>query len=407
MPSSTKSRAFSYSRAPSTQGIANVTAAPRALQLVYFDAGGGHRSAAMALREVMAERYPHWRVDLVNLQEILEPVDLFHRMTGHQSQDFYNGLLKRGWTFGSLAMLRALQKGVQLYSDHIEAILRDHWRSALPDLVVSIVPNFNGVMFRALRQEDPRVPYVTVMTDLADYPPHFWQEKQDQFIICGTDMAVRQAVAAGYRENQIFQASGMVLKPSFYRERGGDRRLKRAEFGLDPDLPTALVMFGGYGSTTSVKIVDRLERSGLPLQTIVLCGRNERLRETLKARKSCLAVGYTDCVPDYMSLADFFIGKPGPGSLSEALHLGLPAIVECNMRTMPQERYNTEWLAERNLGIVIKDFRQIAAAARLLLADGRLDQFRQNARGLDNRAVYEIPDMLDRIMRMGATANGA
>ena len=108
--------------------------------------------------------------------------------------------------------------------------------------------------------------------------------------------------------------------------------------------------------------------------------------------------GYTDNVPDYMSLADFFIGKPGPGSLSEALHLGLPAIVECNMRTMPQERYNTEWLTERDLGIVIKDFRKIADAVKLLLTEGRLEQFRRNARQLGNRAVYEIPEILNRIM---------
>lgn len=86
--------------------------AARNLELVYFDAGGGHRSAAVALREVIAERHPDWRVELVNLQEVLEPVDLFHKVTGRQSQSFYNALLKRGWTFGSLQMLRALQKGI-------------------------------------------------------------------------------------------------------------------------------------------------------------------------------------------------------------------------------------------------------------------------------------------------------
>ena len=384
-----------------------MTSEPRSLELVFFDAGGGHRNAAFALKEVMAERYPHWRVDLVNLQEILEPIDLYHRVTGHPSQSFYNALLKRGWTLGSLQMLRALQKGIQLYSDHIEEVLRGHWREVEPDLVVSIIPNFNGVMFRALRQVHPAIPYVTVMTDLADCPPHFWQEKQDQFIICGTDMAAGQAAAAGYPPDRIFQASGMILKPSFYRQSHGDRRLEREKLGIDPDLPTALIMFGGYGATTSARIVDRLERSGLQLQTIVMCGHNDKLRAALEDRKSCLAVGYTNAVPDYMRLADFFIGKPGPGSLSEALHLGLPAIVECNMLTMPQERYNAEWLVEQNLGIVIKDFRQIAGAVELLLGDGRLEQFRRNARCLGNRAVYEIPAMLDRIIGAGGVAESA
>ncbi len=360
----------------------------------------------MALKEVMAERYPNWRVQLMNLQEVLEPVDLFQRVTGYQSQAFYNALLKRGWTFGSLQMLRALQKGIRLYSQHIEEVLQSHWQHAELDLVASIIPNFNGVMFRALRQVHAAVPYVTVMTDLADCPPHFWQEKQEQFIICGTDMAVSQAIAASYRPEQVFQAEGMILKPSFYRRLGGDRRLERERLGLDPDLPTALVMFGGYGSSSAIKIVDRLERSGLPVQSIVLCGHNAKLREALSGRKGCHAVGYTNMVPDYMRLADFFIGKPGPGSLSEALHLGLPAIVECNMRTMPQERYNVEWLVERSLGVVLKDFRQIADGVRHLLSDDRLDRFRQNALRLDNRAVYEIPEMLERIMNTRPASAG-
>jgi 1,2-diacylglycerol 3-beta-galactosyltransferase len=371
---------------------------PRSLELIFFDAGGGHRNAAFALKEVMAERYPHWCVDLVNLQEILEPVDLYYRVTGHPSQSFYNALLKRGWTLGSLQMLRALQKGIQLYSETIEEELRLHWQTAQPDLVVSMIPNFNGVMFRALRQVHPDTPYVTVMTDLADCPPHFWQEKQDQFIVCGTDMAARQARAAGYPPEHILQTSGMILKPGFYRQSHADRRLERQKLGLDPDLPTALIMFGGYGAATAAKIVDRLDRAGLRLQTIVLCGHNDKLRTALADRKSCLAIGYTNAVAEYMRLADFFIGKPGPGSLTEGLHLGLPAIVECNMRTMPQERYNTEWLVERQLGIVIKDFRRIAEAVEELLSDDRLQQFRRNAARLDNRAVYEIPAMLERIM---------
>jgi 1,2-diacylglycerol 3-beta-galactosyltransferase len=366
--------------------------------MVFFDAGGGHRSAATALIAVMAERYPEWRIDLVNLQEVLEPVDLFHKVTGYQSQNFYNGILKRGWTYGSLTMLRGLQRGISLYSDHIEEVLEERWRATQPDLLVSLIPNFNGVMYRAFRRAHPTIPYVTVMTDLADCPPHFWQEKQDQFMICGTDKAVRQAAEMGYPPDKIFQASGMILKPVFYRTPAGDRRAEREKLGLDPGMPTGLIMFGGYGSTTAARIVERLEKSGLAVQYIVICGHNEKLKEKLEGRPNCHVVGFTDRVADYMHLADFFIGKPGPGSISEALQMGLPAIIECNRKTMPQERYNATWLEERELGLVLRDFKEIAAAVRHLLADGRLELFRENAGRLNNRAVYEIPDMFAEIL---------
>ena len=38
--------------------------------------------------------------------------------------------------------------------------------------------------------------------------------------------------------------------------------------------------------------------------------------------------GFTKEVPYYMRLSDFFIGKPGPGSISEALAMKLPVLVE-------------------------------------------------------------------------------
>jgi len=352
----------------------------------------------MALRDVIAERYPGWMIELINLQEILGPVDMFQKVTGLQSQDFYNAILKRGWTFGSLAMLRTLQRGIRHYAPSFEDVLERHWQGSKPDIVVSLIPNFNLILFQALRRVHADLPYVTVMTDLADFPPHFWLEEQDQYMICGTDRAVEQARAAGYRPERIFQSSGMILKPIFYRERSEDPCAARATLGLDPNLPTAIIMFGGYGSRAAEKIVTRLGREDISLQTIVICGHNEKLREALSGRPGCHAVGFTDRVPDYMRMADFFIGKPGPGSISEALHMGLPVILERNNLTMPQERYNTDWVEAREVGVVIRDFRHIADAIRFLLADGRLERFRENARCLNNRAVYEIPAMLERIM---------
>ncbi len=370
------------------------------LEFFFFDAGGGHRAAALALKEVIAEQYPAWDIQLVNLQELLDPVDMFRRVTGLPSQDFYNAILKRGWTFGSLTMLRTLQRGIRFYTPNFEEVLEKFWQGrSAPDLVVSLIPNFNGILFRALRRVHTETPYITIMTDLADFPPHFWLEKQDQFVVCGTDTAVAQAGEAGYPPERIFQTSGMILKPLFYRAPAGDRRAARVEIGLDPDLPTALIMFGGYGSKSAERIVERLERSGLTLQTIVICGHNEKLLGALQGRPGCHAVGFTDRVPDYMRLADFFIGKPGPGSISEALQMGLPVIIERNRMTMPQERPNTDWVEARNLGIVIKDFRQIADAVNMLLSDNRLELFRKNAARLNNRAVYEIPALLEKLIR--------
>jgi 1,2-diacylglycerol 3-beta-galactosyltransferase len=99
-----------------------------------------------------------------------------------------------------------------------------------------------------------------------------------------------------------------------------------------------------------------------------------------------------------MSLADFFIGKPGPGSISEALQFGLPVIVEHNARTMPQERYNGTWLVEKRLGLVVPDFRGIAVAVEQLLTDATFEELRRNVSAYKNYAIFEVPLILDQMM---------
>jgi len=118
----------------------------------------------------------------------------------------------------------------------------------------------------------------------------------------------------------------------------------------------------------------------------------------MPARMKKHVVGFTDEVPSYMRAADFFIGKPGPGSVSEAIHLGLPVITVSNAWTLPQERYNAEWLVDNGLGMVLKSFDGIAEAAARMLAGTTLTEMRARAARLDNRAVWEIPGMLASIL---------
>ena len=75
--------------------------------------------------------------------------------------------------------------------------LRRYWRKTRPDMVVSLIPNFNRPMYDAVAAARPAVPYVTLLTDFADYPPHFWIEPdQAQHFICGTPQGRRAGARA-------------------------------------------------------------------------------------------------------------------------------------------------------------------------------------------------------------------
>jgi len=250
-----------------------------------------------------------------------------------------------------------------------------------------------------LRESLPHAPFVTVLTDLADYPPHFWMERQDQYFICGTAKAVEQALALGHPKERVFQTSGMILRPKFYEPITIDREEARDQLGLNTDMPTGLVLFGGEGSGVMLEIAKRVTAQA---QFIFICGKNQKLAERLRRMPTTFpkyVEGFTSEIPYYMYLSDFFIGKPGPGSISEALAMHLPVMVERNAWTLPQERYNTEWIREKDVGVVLKSFREIDTGVRTLLEPGNFARFRANAAAIKNRAAFEIPDMLDAILQ--------
>jgi UDP-N-acetylglucosamine:LPS N-acetylglucosamine transferase len=150
-----------------------------------------------------------------------------------------------------------------------------------------------------------------------------------------------------------------------------------------------------------LEIAKRLEQSSQPVQLMFLCGHNLELAAKLRSlglTKPAVIEGFTTRVDYFMALADFFVGKPGPGSISEALQFGLPVIVEHNARTMPQERYNGTWLVEKRLGMMVCDFKEIGAAVQQLLTEATFAEFRRNVSAYKNYAIFEIPLILDQVM---------
>jgi len=367
------------------------------VDLIYFNAGGGHRASALALEAAINRQIPAWQVRLINLFEVLDPQDKFRSVTGSAPEDWYNKRLARGWTLGMAQELKLLQAAIRLGHPMLVRQLQQHWAVTEPDLVVSLVPNFNRSLYQSLVSALPGVPYVTLLTDLADLPPNFWIEAdQAQHFICGTPRAVEQAIALGHPSHYVHATSGMIIRPEFYEPLEFNRAAERTRLGLDPERPTGLVLFGGHGSKAMLGIAERLSSS---TQLILICGHNRALAARLRALPCAvprLIVEFTSNIPFYMKLADFFIGKPGPGSLSEAVQQGLPVIVVDNAWTMPQERYNAEWIRSNGLGVVHTRFRDIDAAVGQLLS--RFEDFRANVARIENRALFEVPGILQQIL---------
>lgn len=370
--------------------------------LLTVDAGGGHRAAANALLAARDEKGCPWHFRVANLEEVLAPLDVLKQATGLSLEEGYNLLLRRRWTSLLGPLLRLLHLAIAVRRPSLVAAFARHLAARPPAAVVSVVPNFNGVVRDAVRQACPGVPLIVLLTDFADLPPGFWMEPGLDRVIVATDRAESQARAMGLADDRIARVSGMVLHPRFYAT--SEPRLRdrvRAELGMGRNEFAVLLLFGGKGSPEMEPLARALLERSPGWGVMALCGDNPALLARLgpvsaTAGGRLHAFGFTNRVADYMTAADLLVTKPGPGSLAEAFAAQLPVVVTRNRHTIPQERFNTELVAERGLGLVVGHPRQIPDAVARLAGNGEeMDRLRANLRALPlNRAVYEVIEII-------------
>jgi 1,2-diacylglycerol 3-beta-galactosyltransferase len=379
--------------------------AGRQVLLFTIDAGGGHRSAARALVAAAEETGASWGFRVESFQEVLLPLDLLKRLTGIALEDAYNLILRRHWNALMVPLLRVMHAGIQARRPAIVRTLTEWLQTQpRPAALVSVMPNFNGIMRDALRAAHPGVPLIVVLTDLADFPPRFWIEPGIHRVVVGTDEAREQALALGLPRDRISRVSGMVLHPRFYRGSGpGVRDRVRAELGLEPGDLAVTLLFGGKGSPEMVPLAEQLLEGHSDWRVVAICGDNPGLLERLaplEARSSgrLHTFGFTDRVADLMAASDVLVTKPGPGSLAEATQQQVPVVVIRNRHTIPQERFNTDFVAAHGLGRVVGHWREIPGAVAQLHRDPteRARIRERLAARPPNRAVYEVVDLIGR-----------
>jgi UDP-N-acetylglucosamine:LPS N-acetylglucosamine transferase len=369
------------------------------VDLIYFDAGSGHRTTAQALVEIINEKNSSTALRLINIQdpEILGSLDMLYKMTGISGVEVYNLMLQRDWTVLDPFYLALSQLNIRIKYKEGVRLLVEYWQKNQPDLVVSLIPLFNGVLWESLQKSFPNTPLITVLTDLADCPPHYWIEKQKQYFICPTQKSFDQARAMGHHTEFIFRNSGLIINPRFYQEISADRCLERERLGLKPNLPTALIMFGGNGSNVMLKIAKVLDKLEGKLQLIFMCGSNKSLANSLRSRESKLPTfikEFTHEIPFYMYLSDFFIGKPGNICISEAVQMNLPIIIKHDRTTLVQERYTSEWIVDNQIGVVLESWRNLDKAVNKFIEPENLLRYRNNTSSIRNQGLLETSQIL-------------
>ena len=376
--------------------------------LVYFfDAGGGHRATANALMAATSVRDPGLTMTAVSLRDVLAEIDWARRLTGLSVEEGYNRMVRRGFTAGLVPLLRGLQWVVRRVHGRLVRLIARDLEQRRPTLVVSVIPNFNAPLRDAVHRALPGVPFVVLMTDYFDFPPHFWLEPGLDGVVAGHAAAVEAAAGLGIGAERVSVTSGMVLHPRFYpRPDRTVRERVRAELGIPSDRFVFLLLYGGKGAPEMSPLAEALLGTCAEAHVVAIGGDNPALVERMTAAVPRWAgrfhpMGFTPRVAELMTASDLLVTKPGPGTLAEAFHIGLPVIVTENAFTVPQERANARWVERDGLGFVVAHWREIAPLARgLLESPSRLEHVRLRvARLPENRALFEALERLTVLAR--------
>ncbi len=328
--------------------------------LLFSATGGGHRSVAEALMEAFALQAPAARVILV---------DLFHDCTlfpinrvGRSYQLLVQNapvLWRAIWRFGEdkrrLAWLMRLCMPLARPARRVLC-------QQSPDLVISVHPLLNHIPLRFLREEGNQAPFVTVVTDWASVPLA-WFCPQVDLCVVPNEAAVHRARAAGLSAEQM-RVVGMPVSGRFHPVERLAKPRWRQQLRLDPDQPTVLLVGGGGGvgslGEIALAVADELAAEGHG-QLVVICGRNEHLRQQLAQRMWPIPVtvqGFVTNMPDWMGAADLIITKAGPSTIAEALVVGLPILL-CSF--IPgQEEGNVPFVVEQGAGVYVEKPTEIA-----------------------------------------------
>lgn len=196
-----------------------------------------------------------------------------------------------------------------------------------PDLIVCTYPTVSSILAQLRLERILHVPVITVITDYAVHS--LWVHPGvDRYMVACEE--VKESLVFWGIEAQRVHVTGIPVSPKFEREM--DRGHIISKLGLNPDLPTFLVMGGVYEGEIVKKICKQLADSLVPVQSIIVCGKNEKLYHLLEevsvqARNLIVRFGYVHNVEELMEVSDLIITKSGGLTVSEALTKHLPLVI--------------------------------------------------------------------------------
>jgi processive 1,2-diacylglycerol beta-glucosyltransferase len=368
-----------------------ITVAPdMRILITTVTAGAGHLQAASALEEVWREMRPDDVVEKVDLLDLVPRLQRNVYVKGYtQLVEHASGLW--GMVFKKTdnpALLRKLTRLRRTLARRTNRRFIGHLKTFKPDAVLCTHYLPLEIMGH-LKSKGARLLTACVVTDFEAHA--LWLEESTD-IYCVAAAETKASLESRGIEPCRIVVTGIPIAPRFAHP--PEPRIVRKAMGLRDDLPTLLVLGGGFGMGPVTGILDALEKTARVLQILVVTGRNEKLRRNLSGRDfrhPTRVMGFVTNMHELMAVSDVIVTKPGGLTSSESLALGKPMLI---LDPIPgQEAANSDFLLERGAAMKVNRVEDLPFRLDQLLGSRKLKEMARAARRLGH------PDAAKRVCR--------
>lgn len=356
--------------------------------IFYASYGGGHLSAAKSIKECIDTNFDNINTEMIDcMKYVNKTIDKVTTVA-------YKEMAKKfPWAWGKV--YSDSQKGpiahITSNSNKVLAVkLLKLLREKKPDIIISTHPFASQMCSYLKRKGKINSKIATIMTDFA--PHDQWlvgEDFMDYFFVAHKGMK-QELIEKNINPEKIF-VTGIPLSSRFLKTYNKEEIFKSLNFS--PDKKTVLFFGGGefgLGKSKTLKVLESFLRDFNNIQIIAISGKNPKMKNSFEElaieyqkQDSIKIFEFTNMVPEYMSISDIVVTKPGGLTSTESLASDLPMLI---INPIPgQEDENAAFLEENKVGILLKKDSDIKSVIHKLLFDeNTLKEFKENAMHLSN-----------------------
>lgn len=358
--------------------------------------GGGHLAAEAAISSIFESAF--------EIQKMY-PVQEIRVCRRPFIEECYNYMLRKGFVRTASLVARFAAPIFSQFSEKCSP-LKQRLESRLdefkPDIIVSVAPLINAEAIRVASMRN--IPYLLVTTDhhVGNWFPGGRKVAEGKYrllkVTVGADLPTSKGLLMqqGINEESI-EVTGFPIRKEFSEEKPGRIELC-TRLGIPYDKKIILIMMGGAGSPKSVAYAQKLLQSRLShkIHVVVICGTDKESLHALKevSSPSLTPLGFVKNVSDYMSVANLLITKPGPGTVAEAEHLGVPMIIDQIADPVFWEKPIPDYVENQKLGTVVRNEDEIVETAAKLFRKNKHALPVKNPSTFNKKIVGVVEELL-------------